>query len=435
MKFSLVIKNGLVLTMDKENRVIENGFIGISEDRISYVGEEPEEFDSDEIIDAKGGIVLPGLINAHTHVPMSLFRGIAEDIPLKKWLEEYIFPIEKRLSPDLVRVGSMLSCAEMIMSGTTTFCDMYLFEDEVAKVAKEAGMRCLISEGLFDFPSPSYGDVENGYRWTEELIEKWKDDSLVNVAVGPHTPYTCSEDTLKRSKEIAEKYDVPIMIHVSETKEEVEEIRRRCGLTPIGYLERIGLLSPKLIAAHCVYLDKDDMELLKRYDVKVVHNPECNMKLASGISPVPDMLSMGICVALGTDGSASNNNLDLFQEMDTASKLHKISKMDPSVMDAITAVRMATSYGAKAVGMEDIIGSIEVGKKADIIIIDTNSPHMTPIYNPFYSIVYSATGSDVSYTIIDGKVVMKERELTTLDISQIIKDANRWANKIREWLS
>jgi len=435
MKFSLVIKNGLILTMDKENRVIENGFIGISEDRIGYVGKEPDKFDSDEIIDAKGGIVLPGLINAHTHVPMSLFRGLAEDIPLKRWLEEYIFPIERRLNPDLVRVGSMLSCAEMIMSGTTTFCDMYLFEDEVAKVAKEAGMRCLISEGLFDFPSPSYGDIENGYRWTEELIEKWRDDPLINVAVGPHTPYTCSEKTLRRAGEIAERYDVPILMHISETREELEEIRRRHGLTPIGYLERIGILSPRLIAAHCVHVDKDDMILLKKYNVKVVHNPECNMKLASGISPVPDMLSMGICVALGTDGSASNNDLDLFQEMDTASKLHKISKMDPSVMDAVTVLRMATSYGARAVGMEDSIGSIEVGKKADIIVTDTSSPHMIPIYNPFYSIVYSATGADVVHTIIGGKVVMKERNLITLDLNQVIKDAERWANKIREWLS
>jgi len=436
MRFSVAIKNGLLLTMDKENRVIQNGFLGILEDEIVYIGKEPEDFFSDEIIDANGGIVLPGLINAHTHVPMSLFRGLAEDIPLKQWLEDYIFPIEKRLNPELVYTGSLLSCAEMIMSGTTTFCDMYCFEDEVAKAAKKAGMRCLISEGLFDFPSPNYGDnIEDGYNYTQWLIEKWKDDPLINVAVGPHTPYTCSEEVLRKSKEIAEAYGVPIIIHLAETELEVQEIRKRHGKTPTEYLHDLRILGPNLIAAHCVHLSKGDLELLKNSDTKVVHNPECNMKLASGISPVPEMLNMGICVALGTDGSASNNNLDLFQEMDTASKLHKISKMDPSVMDAVTVVKMATIYGAKALGMEKLIGSLEVGKKADVIVLNTNTPHMIPLYNPFYGIVYSATGADVVCSIINGKVVMKEKRLVTLDIEEVIKDAKQWAEQIRNWLS
>ena len=436
MRFSVAIKNGLLLTMDKENRVIQNGFLGILEDEIIYIGKEPEDFFSDEIIDANGGIVLPGLINAHTHVPMSLFRGLAEDIPLKQWLEDYIFPIEKRLNPELVYTGSLLSCAEMIMSGTTTFCDMYCFEDEVAKAAKKAGMRCLISEGLFDFPSPNYGDnIEDGYNYTQWLIEKWKDDPLINVAVGPHTPYTCSEEVLRKSKEIAEAYGVPIIIHLAETELEVQEIRKRHGKTPTEYLHDLRILGPNLIAAHCVHLSKGDLELLKNSDTKVVHNPECNMKLASGISPVPEMLNMGICVALGTDGSASNNNLDLFQEMDTASKLHKISKMDPSVMDAVTVVKMATIYGAKALGMEKLIGSLEVGKKADVIVLNTNTPHMIPLYNPFYGIVYSATGADVVCSIINGKVVMKEKRLVTLDIEEVIKNAKQWAEQIRNWLS
>jgi 5-methylthioadenosine/S-adenosylhomocysteine deaminase len=436
MRFSVAIKNGLLLTMDKENRVIQNGFLGILEDEIVYIGKEPEDFFSDEIIDANGGIVLPGLINAHTHVPMSLFRGLAEDIPLKQWLEDYIFPIEKRLNPELVYTGSLLSCAEMIMSGTTTFCDMYCFEDEVAKAAKKAGMRCLISEGLFDFPSPNYGDnIEDGYNYTQWLIEKWKDDPLINVAVGPHTPYTCSEEVLRKSKEIAEAYGVPIIIHLAETELEVQEIRKRHGKTPTEYLHDLRILGPNLIAAHCVHLSKGDLELLKNSNTKVVHNPECNMKLASGISPVPEMLNMGICVALGTDGSASNNNLDLFQEMDTASKLHKISKMDPSVMDAVTVVKMATIYGAKALGMEKLIGSLEVGKKADVIVLNTNTPHMIPLYNPFYGIVYSATGADVVCSIINGKVVMKEKRLVTLDIEEVIKNAKQWAEQIRNWLS
>jgi len=436
VKFSIAIRDGLILTLDRENRVIQNGFLGVLEDKIIYIGEEPNDFSSDEIIDAKEGIVLPGFVNAHTHIPMSLLRGLAEDISLKQWLEKYIFPIEKRLNPELVYTGSLLSCAEMIMSGTTTFCDMYFFEDEVAKAAKEAGMRCLISEGLFDFPSPNYGvDIEDGYRYTEWLIEKWKNDPLINVAVGPHTPYTCSEKILRKVKEIAERHNIPIIIHLAETEAEIQEMKDIYGKSPIEYLNDLKILGPNLIAAHCVHLNKKDLELLKNNDVKVVHNPECNMKLASGISPVPEMLNMGICVALGTDGSASNNNLDLFQEMDTAAKLHKISKMDPSVMDAVTVVKMATIYGAKALGMEKIIGSLEVGKKADIIVLDTNKPHLVPLYNPFYSIVYSAIGADVIYSIINGKVVMREKELVTLDIERIIKDAKQWADQIKDWLS
>lgn len=434
MELTLAIKNGLVLTMNEENKVIENGFVGVLDDKIVYVGEE-KGFSANEIIDAKGGIVLPGLINAHTHAPMSLFKGLAEDIPLKRWLEEYIFPIEKRLNPELVYIGALLSCAEMIMSGTTTFCDMYFFEDEVAKAAKKVGMRCLISEGLFDFPSPNYGNIEKGYEYTEWLIEKWREDPLINIAVGPHTPYTCSEAILKNAKEIAEAHDIPIIIHVAETEYEVELIRQKYGKSPVEYLKELGLIYPRLIAAHCVHLSKKDMQLIKEGNVKVVHNAECNMKLASGISPVPDMIKMGICVAIGTDGSASNNNLDLFQEMDTVAKLHKISKMDPSVMDAVSVVKMATRNGAKALGMEDIIGSIEVGKKADIIVLNTNTAHMTPLYNPFYGIVYSATGADVTHSIIDGKVVMKERRLLTVDLDSIIEEVKGWAAQIKKWLS
>lgn len=433
MNPDLVIKGGIILTMDKRNTVIEDGFVGIKGDSIIYVGEE--KIEADEVIDTQGGIVLPGLINSHTHIPMSLFRGLAEDIPLMEWLEDYIFPIEKRLTSKMVYTGALLSCAEMIMTGTTTFCDMYIFEDEVAKAAKKAGMRCLISEALYDFPSPNYGDIERGFEYTKWLINKWKDDPLINVAVGPHTPYTCSDWVLKKANEMALRYDVPIVIHVSETEDEVKNTEKKCGKSPIEYLEQLHMLGPHVIAVHCVHLDEKDMELLHKYEAKVVHNPECNMKLASGISPVPEMLNMGICVALGTDGSASNNNLDLFTEMDTTAKLHKINKMDPTVMDAVTVLKMATNYGAKTLGMERTVGSLEVGKKADIIIVDTNRPHMVPMYNPFSNIVYSAIGDDVIHSIINGKVVMKDRKLHTMELTSIIEDVEEWALRIRSWLN
>jgi len=433
IKADLLIKNGIILTMDKENRVIEDGFIGIREDTIVYIGRN--KIDADEIIDAKGGIILPGLINGHTHIPMSLFRGLAEDISLKEWLENYIFPIERRLTPELVYTGALLSCAEMIMSGTTTFCDMYIFEDEVAKAARKAGMRCIISEALYDFLSPNYGEIDKGFEYTKWLINKWRDDPLINVAVGPHTLYTCSEKVLRRANEIALEYNVPIIIHVAETEDEVKEIKRRYGKSPIEYMEYLGMLGPHIIAVHCVHVSKRDMQLMSKYRVRVIHNPECNMKLASGISPVPDMINMGIYVGLGTDGSASNNNLDLLTEMDTAAKLHKISKMDPTVMDAVTILKMVTINGAKVLGMDNIIGSLEVGKKADIIIVNTDRPHMVPMYNPYSNLVYSAIGDDVIHSIINGKVVMKNRELLTMELKSIIKDAEEWALRIRSWLA
>ena len=433
MNADIVIRNGIILTMDRENRVIEDGCIGIKGESIIYVGDE--KIEADEVIDAKGSIVLPGLINSHTHVPMSLFRGLAEDIPLKEWLENYIFPVEKRLTPDLVYTGALLSCAEMIMTGTTTFCDMYIFEDEVAKAAKKAGMRCLISEALYDFSSPNYGETEKGFEYTRWLIDKWRDDPLINVAVGPHTPYTCSQWVLERANEMALECDVPVIIHVAETAGECEEIKKRYGKGPIQYLEELHMLGPYMIAVHCVHVDKEEMELLRKHNVKVIHNPECNMKLASGVSPVPEMLDMGICVALGTDGSASNNNLDMFTEMDTAAKLHKVHKMDPTVMDATTVLKMATNHGAEALGMQDIIGSLEVGKKADIIIVDTNTPHMVPLYNPFSNLVYSAIGDDVTHSIINGKVVMRDKRLLTVKLDSVIKDADEWGYRIKSWLT
>jgi len=431
----IVIKNGTILTMDPENRVYEGGFLGVTGDTISVVGEDGSEPPvGKKVIDARGGLVMPGLINGHTHAAMTLFRGLADDLPLMDWLNHYIFPIENRMDGDFVYTGTLLACAEMIMSGTTTFCDMYLFEEEVARAAHEAGMRCIIGEVLYDFESPNYGAVEKGLQYTEELIRQWGSDPLVSIAVEPHSLFTCSPDLLAACHDLARKHEVPLVTHVAETLAEIEEIHEKYGKTPVGHLDSLGMLGPHLVADHCVHLDRQDLDLLRDHGVKVIHNPESNMKLASGIAPVPDMIARGITVGLGTDGCASNNNLDLFTEMDTAAKLHKVHSMDPTVMDAVTVFRMATIEGARALGLEQDIGSLEVGKKADIIILDTHKPHLIPLFNPFSHIVYAARGNDVSHTIINGRIVMEEQRPLTLSFPEIFEKVQDQANHVRRWI-
>jgi 5-methylthioadenosine/S-adenosylhomocysteine deaminase len=431
----ILVYNGTVLTLDKGNTIIPDGFVTIKDNHISSVGRRGKDSArAQKEIDAEGGLILPGLINGHTHAAMTLFRGLADDLPLMEWLNHYVFPVEGKMDADFVRVGSLLACAEMILSGTTTFCDMYLFEEEVARAAKESGMRCIVGEVLYDFPSPNYGSLENGFAYTEALIERWKGDPLVGIAVEPHSLFTCGVDLLKRANNIALSNGVPLIIHVSETKTEVEEIQSRFGRRPVQLLRDLGLLGPHFIADHCVYVDQSETQLLAEYEVSVVHNPESNMKLASGIAPVPEMIAQGVTVALGTDGCASNNNLDLFSEMDTAAKLHKVSKLDPTVMDAQTLLSMATVDGARALGLEKSIGSLEVGKRADLIVIDTKQPHLIPLYNPYSHLIYAACGHDVRHSIIDGNVVMENRELLTLDVEDIRARANEKAEKVREWV-
>ena len=429
--FDLIIKNGTLLTMDAGNSIIEDGFIGIQGDTISIIDKNHiTDYSADAEIDAKGKLVLPGLVNGHTHAAMTLFRGLADDLPLMDWLNNYIFPVESNMDPEFVRTGTLLACAEMIMSGTTTFCDMYLFEEEVARAAKVSGIRCLAGEVLYDFDSPNYGSVENGLKYTESLLEKWHDDPLVSIAVEPHALFTCSPDLLKVANDIALKYNAPLIIHLSETEAEIQQIQEVYGKRPVAHLQSLGLMGPHLIAAHCVHLNEQEIELLADSSVKVIHNPESNMKLASGIAPIPELLQKGVVVGLGTDGCASNNNLDLFTEMDTAAKLHKVHTGDTTVMDALTVLRMATIEGAKALGMGDITGSLEAGKKADIIVIDTDKPHLTPMYNPFSHVVYSAAGSDVIHSVINGKLVMKDRNLITMDPASIMAKARERADRI-----
>jgi len=432
----ILITNAKILTMDGQNSMIEDGFVTVKGDVIFEIGAGPVgKTRAKKVIDAKGGLVLPGLINGHTHAAMTLFRGLADDLPLMEWLNNYIFPAESRMDADFVYAGTMLACAEMILSGTTTFCDMYLFEDQVAKAAQEAGMRCLVGEVLYDFPSPNYGPIEKGFEYTESLIHKWSGNPLVSIAVEPHSVYTCSPELLVAANELALKHKIPFIIHMAETLTEIASVKEKYGRRPFEHLEALGILGPHIIADHCVHLDGWEIQRMIDHDVKAVHNPESNMKLASGISPVPMLLHKGITVALGTDGCASNNNLDLFSEMDTAAKLHKIGAMDPTALDAPTVLRMATTFGARALRLEGHIGSLEVGKKADMIIVDTDKPHLTPMYNPYSHLVYAARGNDVSHAIINGRLVMEERRLLTMDLDEVMARAREKAAKVVQWLS
>jgi len=434
-KADILVHNGTILTMDSQNNIIHNGMVAISGSTISYIGKDKKDsIKTKKDLDTQGGLILPGLINSHTHAAMSLFRGLADDLPLMEWLHNYIFPVERKMDADFVRVGTLLACAEMILSGTTTFCDMYLFEDEVARAAKEVGMRSVVGEVIYDFPSPNYGTLEKGFIYTEALIERWEQDPLINIAVEPHSLFTCGEELLRKANDLALKRGVPLILHLAETKEEVYEIEKRFRKRPVQHLKDLGLLGSHLIVDHCVHINESEIELLAENNVCIVHNPESNMKLASGIAPVPDMIAKGITVGLGTDGCASNNNLDLFGEMDMAAKLHKVNNLDPTVMNAQTLVEMATIDGAKVIGLEKIIGSLEAGKRADLIVLDTHKPHLVPMYNPYSHLVYAATGHDVKHSIIDGNIVMEDRRLLTLDVEDIIELSKEKSHKVKEWV-
>jgi len=429
----ILISNGIVLTLDDENSQIKNGSVAIKKDKIVAVGNADEfaTWEVSKIIDACDCIIMPGLVNTHTHAAMVAFRGLADDLPLMTWLNDYIFPAESKLDEEKVYRATLHACSEMIMSGTTCFCDMYLFEDAVARAAKRSGMRAVVGEVLYDFPSPNYGPIEQGFAYSEMLIEKWKNDPLIKIAIEPHSPYLCSPDLLKKAFSITKAHDLRLVIHVSETESEVKNIKEKYGLTPIGHLADLGILAPNIVACHCVVLTDEDILLLQQFDAKVAHNPESNMKLASGIAQIPRLLKEGICVGLGTDGCASNNNLDLFQEMDTAAKLHKVNTFDPTVLDSTATLRMCTIEAARALGLEKITGSLEVGKKADIILLDTKKPHLTPMYNPASHLVYAARGSDVKTTIINGEVVMEDGSLLSLDLEKTMDDIRKIAENIK----
>ena len=430
----LLVLGGTVVTMDSGKRVIEDGAVAIRGDAIVSVGPRQEvesRYDAARTINAQGKIVMPGLINSHAHAAMSLFRGLADDLSLDDWLQIFIFPAEARnVTEDFAAWGTKLSLLEMLRGGITTYADMYYFEDAVARVTKEAGMRGVLGETIIDFPAPDNKTLDQAYSYTQKFLDHWKSDPLIVAAVAPHSIYTCSEKTLEDSAALARKNTAPILIHIAEAPFELEQSREKHGLTPVAYLGRIGVLGPDVLGAHCIAVNSADIAMLAHFGVGCSHNPSSNMKTAAGVMPVIEMLAAGVPVGLATDGAASNNNQDLFEEMDLAAKLQKISRMDPRALPAAQVVEMATIGGARALHLEKRIGSLEAGKQADLIIIDTIAPHATPMYNVYSELVFALKATDVRTVLIAGRVIMDERKMLTLNEDEILQKAREYQKRI-----
>lgn len=433
--FDLVVHNGIIVTVNPDFDIIKDGIVCIKDGKLEDVGARDIDLplpDARNIIDAKSGIIMPGLINTHTHLPMALFRGLADDLPLHVWLNEHIFPAEgKHINPESVRVGTLLACAEMILSGTTTCCDGYFYESCVAEAVCDSGMRAVLGQGVIDFPAPGVPNPSDNIKIAVRFVEKWQDrSSIITPSIFCHSPYTCSEDTLHKAKDLADFRGLLFQTHAAETKTEFDRIQSKHKASPIQYLDRLGVLDQNTLLVHAIWIEDDDIETILKSGANVSHTPESNMKLASGVAPIPELLNAGVTVGLGTDGCSSNNNLDLFQEMDFAAKLHKVNRLDPTVMNAETVLKMGTIEGAKAIGLEKTIGSLEIGKEADLIIIDTHKPHLVPMYNPISHIVYAAIGSDVRDVIISGKIIIRDKRLLTLDLEDILTRANLLGDSI-----
>ena len=422
----IIIEGGILLTMVDGEDPINPARVCVKKNRIVDVQVMDETFPSPanaEVIDASDCIIMPGLINSHCHTPMTLFRGSADDLPLREWFYDKIFPMEsEHLRPETVYWGSLLGCLEMIASGTTSLMDGYFFEDDTVRAVHRSGLRAHLAQGVIDFPAPGVPDPAENLIKATEFIEKWVGFSdLISPGMFCHSPATCSEKTLRGAMEISRGFSLPLQIHLSETLDEVDEIIKRTGQRPVHFLNKLDILDEGLVAAHAIHLTRDEIELLAERGVRIVHVPESNMKLSSGAAKIAEMVSLGMKVGLGTDGCASNNDLDLFQEMDTAAKLGKVSTGNPVNMEARTVLKMATSWGGAVLGIEQEVGTIEKGKKADIIVVDLQSPHLVPLYNPFSSLVYSANGSDVRDVIVDGQILLRDRIFQTLDPGEIME--------------
>lgn len=418
-RVDLLITGGAVLTMDGERREFEQGFVAIRGERIVAVGDletrRKSGYIARETIDARGKVVLPGLINAHTHLPMVLFRGIADDLDLQDWLQRYIFPAEARnVTREFVVAGTRLGLIELIRGGTTTYADMYYFEDAIAEETRRAGLRGVLGETVIDFPVADNKTWQAALEYTEAFVRRWKGDRLITPAIAPHAPYTVSTEHLNQVRQFAERLDAPILTHLAEAPSETEFAQKNFNARPVEYLERIGFLSGRVLAAHVVHAAPEDLDALERRDVGIAHCPQSNMKLSSGTAPIPEMLQRRLRVGLGTDGAASNHDQSLWEEIDTAAKLHKLITMKPTVVSAPEAFAMATIGGARALHMEKEIGSIETGKRADLILVDLSAPHLTPMYNLYSHLVYAAKASDVTHTIVNGRLLMRNRRLLTL---------------------
>ena len=430
----LLISGGTVITMDAEFRVIEDGAVAIEGDTITAVGKREElepRARGAKIIDSSTALVTPGMINGHAHAAMSLFRGVAEDHSLDDWLQRYIFPAEARnVTEEFVLWGTRLGVLEMLRGGITTYADMYYFEDVVASVTKEAGMRGVLGQTVVDFPAPDHKTPAAAFAYTQKFIDRWKGDPLITPAVAPHSIYTVSTENLKAAAALARKNGVPILIHVAEAPFESELSGKKYGTSPVAYLENIGVLGPDVVAAHSVWVNAEDIATLVRRGVGSIHNPSSNMKLASGVMPVVELLAAGEPVGLATDSAASNNNQDLFQEMNIAAKLQKVTRMDPRALPARQTVEMATIGGARAIHLDKKIGSLEAGKQADLILINTNATHSTPMYNVYSQLVYALNAHDVRTVVIAGKVVMDGRVMMTMDKPGILAKAHEYQRKI-----
>jgi 5-methylthioadenosine/S-adenosylhomocysteine deaminase len=438
-RVDLIASGGMVVTMDGARRIIDDGAVAVSAGRIVAVGTRAEveaKYTARETLNARGKVIIPGLINGHTHVPMTLFRGLADDLDLNEWLTKYIFPAEaKNVTEEFVRVGTRLGLAEMIRGGTTTYCDMYYFEDAIADETAKAGMRGILGETVIDFPVADNKTHEEAMAYTERFVKKWQGHPLITPAIAPHAPYTVSEEHLKAVRAFSDRTKAPIVIHVAETQKEVDDIKKAHGARPVEYLARIGFLNERVIAAHVVHPSEEEVGMLKRAGVGVVHNPQSNMKLASGVAPVPQMLALDLNLGLGTDGAASNNDLSMWEEMDTAAKLHKLTSGDPKVVTAQQAFEMATIRGARALHLEREIGSIEEGKRADMVIVNLDDLSQTPLYNIYSHLVYATKAADVLTVIIEGRVVMRDRRLLTLDEKDIKAHARAFRERISKSLA
>ncbi len=424
----IMILNCTVLPFNGKG-LIEKGFIAINEGKISRIGriDRALSIKAEKIIDALGKVALPGLVNCHSHVAMTLFRGVAEDKSFDEWWRETIWPLEQRLKRSHIYDGSLLGCLEMIKSGITCFADMYFHEDAVAEAVNKSGLRAVLAPGIIEA-----GDKERGREMLKEAIKMalkyhgWA-DGRITVQLGPHTVYTCSSELLKEVREAASKLKIGLHMHLAESQEMAETVRKNFGLSEVEMLEKVDFLKSDVLAAHCIHLSERDMRILRRHDVKVAYNPVANMKLASGIAKIHDLQRLGITVGIGTDGAACNNSFDMFESMKFAALIQKTHYGDPTVMPAEKVLRMATIEGAKALGLENIVGSLEVGKRADLILVDFEKPHLTPTHDFYANLVYSARGSDVDTVIVDGKILMENRKVKTLNESEVMKKARETA--------
>ncbi len=435
--------NAIVLTMDGKLNQYDPGAVAVRGDSIVAVGPEAEikkEYAANEIVDCKGKVLMPGLVNAHTHVPMTLLRGLADDLRLDVWLMGYMLPVEREfVSPEFVRLGTQIACAEQIRSGVTTFNDMYFFEDDIAKATADAGMRAVCGESVMKYPAPDAPAFEDSIAYAREFIKKWKGHPLIVPAIAPHAPYSTTPEILRTCSNIAQEFDVPLHIHISETAFEVETMRNEQGMPVVPYVKKQGVLEAKVIAAHCVHIDVGEIKTLQHVNAGISHNPSSNLKLASGFAPVQKMLENGVNVGIGTDGPASNNDLDMFEEIRLASFVAKASSNDPTVVPAATALLMGTRLGAQALHIGHLTGSLEVGKRADLIIVDTSPIHNSPRFrrdpnNAYAQLVYASKSTDVTDVMVNGKWLMRDHNLLTLNEGDLIKEAQGVAKKIDAFL-